>query len=362
MPKIKRVLITPLNWGLGHATRCIPIIRVLKKHGAQVLIASDGAPLEFLKKEFPNLTFFELPSYRIDYPADGSMVFKMIFSSPRIFSAINKEHDAIEKIIEQENIDAVISDNRYGCYSQKIYSVIITHQVNIQCPYYLKWFEPALFRLNKKYISKFTRLWIPDYGGEQNLSGELSHPSNIATAEYIGPLSRFGNISWDEKEFKYDVLAICSGPEPQRTLFEEKIKSELHPSELNAAIVKGVIQDDSNRIKKNNLTIIPWLGSEEMEKIILQSKIVISRPGYSTIMDMVHLGKKAIFIPTPGQTEQEYLSKNYREKNLFYSESQSEFNLQRSLRQSEKFTGIKMEQNDALIDAAIQKLMHHISK
>ena len=182
----KKVLVAPLNWGLGHATRCIPIINEFLKQGAQVCIASDGRSLELLKNEFPALSCFPLSGYDIRYPEKGSMVLAMLSSAPKILSAIKKEHLELERIVADHKIDFVFSDNRYGCYSSIVPSVFMTHQLNIMAPLKLKWLEFFIFKMNKKFISKFNACWVPDFDGAQNLSGKLSHPARIKNTKFIG--------------------------------------------------------------------------------------------------------------------------------------------------------------------------------
>jgi uncharacterized protein (TIGR00661 family) len=356
--KSKRVLVAPLNWGLGHATRCIPVILEFLKQGAEVFIASDGRSLELLKKEFPKLIFFELKGYDIKYPENGSMVLQMILQAAKISKAIKAEHDELEKIVQRNNIDVVFSDNRYGCWNDKAHSVFMAHQLNIQSPQGLKWIEPLIFLKNKKYISRFNECWIPDFEGEENLSGKLSHPPKLNSIKFIGPLSRF---SFSEKrnasEAAYDLMVICSGPEPQRTIFEEMLTKEVLKTNLKAVLVKGITETEKQTEQKKNLKIISHADANEMQSLIESAALIISRPGYSSIMDLVTLGKKAIFIPTPGQTEQQYLAEYFLEKNYFYFSPQNKFNLQQAITVSEKYPGFKISPQPELLKEAIRSLL-----
>jgi uncharacterized protein (TIGR00661 family) len=356
--KNKRVLVAPLNWGLGHATRCIPVIIEFYKQGAEIFITSDGRSLELLKKEFPELVFFNLKGYDIKYPENGSMVLQMILSAAKISSAIKREHVELEKIVEDNNIDIVFSDNRYGCWSKKAYSVFMTHQINIQAPDNFKWAEPFILTKNKNFISKFNECWVPDFQGEENLSGKLSHSGKAENIKYIGPLSRFTfSENQNPSLEKYDLLVICSGPEPQRTIFEELMTKEVLKTNLKVLLVKGVTEIKRKIEQKDNLKIISHSDAKEMQKLFEVSSLIISRPGYSTIMDLVALGKKAIFIPTPGQTEQEYLAEYFMNKKCFYSHSQENFNLQQAISASENYTGLKILLQPELLKNAIQSLL-----
>ncbi|MEO5572411.1 MAG: glycosyltransferase [Bacteroidia bacterium] len=356
--KTKRVLIAPLNWGLGHATRCIPLIMEFYKQGAEIFIATDGRSLELLKNEFPKLVFFNLKGYDIKYPENGSMVLQMVLSASKISSAIKREHAELEKIVEDNGIDIVLSDNRYGCWSKKAYSVFMTHQLNIQAPAGLKWAESFILLKNKNFISKFNECWVPDFEGDENLSGNLSHPPKTENVKYIGPLTRF---TFSENETspaeKYDLLIVCSGPEPQRTLFEELMTKEVLKSKLKALLVKGVTEIKKKIEQKNNLKIISHSDAREMQKLFEASSLILSRPGYSSIMDLAALGKKAIFISTPGQTEQEYLAEYFMSKKYFYSVSQKDFNLKEAISVSENYTGLKIAPQPGLLKEAIQMLL-----
>lgn len=354
----KKVLVTPLNWGLGHATRCIPVILELYRQGAEIFIASDGRSLELLKNEFPELKYFELKGYDIKYPESGSMVLQMILQASKISSAIKREHTELEKIVEENNIDIVFSDNRYGCRSKKAYSVFMTHQLNIQAPPGFKWAEPLISIKNKKFISEFDECWVPDFDGKENLSGVLSHPHKFEKIKYIGPLSRFtfSENPTLSKE-KFDLMVICSGPEPQRTIFEDLLTKEVLKTKHKTLLVKGITETKRKTEQKKNLATISYADSKEMQTFIESSALIISRPGYSTIMDLVTLGKKAVFVPTPGQTEQEYLSKYLMEKKYFFSSEQNKFNLADALTQSGNYPGLKISSQPKLLKEAIAMLL-----
>lgn len=359
--KKKRVLIAPLNWGLGHATRCIPVIKEFLKQEAEISIASDGRSLDLLKHEFPQLTFFELKGYDILYPEKGSMVWKMALSVPKILSAIKKEHRTTKQLVKEHNIDIIFSDNRYGCYSNKAHSIFMTHQLNIQTPANLKWLSPFILRQNKKMISNFDECWVPDVAGDVNLSGALSHPAEINTVKFIGSLSRFNNttVSYSSDEI-IPLLIICSGPEPQRTVFEKIITAQIQQHKSKAVLVRGVTETTAYAEQINDLKIIHFADGEKMLQLIASASVIISRPGYSTIMDLASLRKKAIFIPTPGQTEQEYLAAHFMERKIFYSVSQKEFNLEKALSCIQDYSGVSLDHDPALLSKSISALLSKV--
>lgn len=299
----KRILVAPLNWGLGHATRCIPIIQRLEKKGFEPVIASDGEALLLLKKEFQHLKSFELPSYNITYTTKGSLLkWKLFLHSPSIHKNIKKEKKVTKKLVEQENLSGIISDSRFGVRYEHLPNVFITHQLNV-----LSGKTTFLSsRLHQNYISKFDECWVPDAPGKPNLSGflgHLKHPSD--SIKYMGILSRF-----EKKEMspEYDYMVLLSGPEPQRTLLENKLLEEFQDTDKRVLFVRGVLTETAFQNTNPNIELHNYLYGEALENAINKSKLIISRSGYTTLMDLAKLEKKAFFIPTPGQFEQEYLA------------------------------------------------------
>lgn len=323
----KKVLICPLNWGLGHATRCVPIIRGLLESGDNVIIAADKAPLAFLKKEFPNLEFIELPGFEPLYSKGNSQVFQLLKSIPNALINFNREHKALEKIVDDYKIDLVISDNRFGCWSKKVHSIYITHQLHIQAPKPFRWTQGILNKLHNIYIKKYDELWIPDIENTPSLSGILSHPADVKIkTKYIGFLSRFSEIKDEEKSIDY--LVILSGPEPQRTILEDIIIKQANDTDETIVILRAKPNEENlpDNIP-NNVTIFNHVDDDKFTKLVSKSDKIICRGGYSSLMDLITLNRNAYLIPTPGQTEQEYLAKHLTEKGLFNYCNQKDFKL-----------------------------------
>jgi uncharacterized protein (TIGR00661 family) len=333
-----RVLVAPLDWGLGHATRCIPIVRELQAQGCDVFLAGSGDSILLLSKEFPQLKCFNLPGYEPRYPINGKLMpWRMAVQIPKFFKTISAEHKETERLVCEQRIDFVISDNRYGCWSDTAPSVFITHQSNILMPKRFGWMSAAVRKINEGYMRKFSECWIPDYPRERSLAGKLAEFGSVKQSlkiKHVGPLSRFE--SSESQPEQYDVLAIFSGPEPQRSLLEDIVYPQLKNSGLNYFVVRGKITDKS---VNDDSRVVNYLNSTELQKQICLSKVIIARSGYSTIMDMAALGKKVIFIPTPGQTEQEYLVASLNEKNIAYSVSQDEFRLMEALEEVKSTKG-----------------------
>ncbi|MEZ4720960.1 MAG: glycosyltransferase [Flavobacteriales bacterium] len=299
----KKVLIAPLHWGLGHATRCIPIIRDQLAQGMEVLIAAEAGPKALLEEHFPEIRFVLIPFMEITYPADGNMSRHFFWRGPRLLLSIWREHQFLQKLIKAEHIEVVISDSRFGLWSKKAHSIFVTHQVEIKSPH----FQGLINVLNRWVMSHYDEVWIPDYHDFPGLAGELSHPTNIPNhAKYIGPLSRF-NHAIEKREIKWKAVALISGPEPQRSLFEAEIARRFIESEEPALILRGKPNEPETR-DIGNLRIVHHLNDQTLLEELSQAEFVIARSGYSTIMDLHTLKIPVEYHPTPGQTEQEYLA------------------------------------------------------
>lgn len=343
MSKPKKILIAPLGWGLGHATRCIPIIRELQKQGANILLASDGRALLLLKQEFPQLPSFELPSYDVTY-SSKNMVWNIGMQFPKILQAIWLEHRTVRQLANREDIDGIISDNRFGCFMGDRKCVFITHQVNIQLPFFL--LNKIANYFNHLIINKFQACWIPDTEAEPNLAGLLSHNPPyflMKKTRYIGALSRMEK-SDSIIEQRYDAIAVLSGPEPQRTELEQAIIAQAAQiPEIHFLIVQGKPEAQQNvaSFQSKNIEMIASMTGKELNQAIYSSGIFIGRSGYSTVMDLAKLGKQAILIPTPGQTEQEYLAKKLQTENQIFTQQQQELNLREGLAAASNHTGFR---------------------
>ena len=310
-----KILICPLNWGLGHAVRCVPLIRRLINEGNDIVIASDGYPLALLQQEFPSLSTVEIPSYHIRYSSGKSQTFAMLRNMPRIVGGVVREHRWLKQYLKTSDIDMVISDNRFGLWSKQAKSVYITHQLMIKMPRGLKWLEPIAWRFHRMFISRYSACWIPDTSGDDNLSGDLAHKYPLPkNAKFIGILSRFQGLENIAPNPDFTTICVLSGVEPQRSIFEEDLIERFRDSPAPTLIVRGQPQAEKQTSQIDSVTLISHLSTEEMAAYFRGAAKIISRSGYSTIMDLVMLNclSKAELIPTPGQTEQEYLSEYHK--------------------------------------------------
>jgi uncharacterized protein (TIGR00661 family) len=361
-PAVK-ILVAPLDWGLGHATRCIPIIRHLTSLGCQVILAGDGRIKHILTTEFPLLKFLDLPGYHIRYSGGKwKMPLKIASQIPGILQSIKVEHDWLEKAAQEYGIDGIISDNRYGLYHNSVPTVFITHQLRIQTPIG-SFITDLLQELNYSYINKFSFCWVPDHLGADNLGGKLSHPRELPKipVSFIGPLSRMKAIesSTDEK-----ILMILSGPEPQRTQLENLFVEETRKSRLKFILVRGLPGQEEEKNKfPSSMEVHNHLTATELEEKIAKASFVISRCGYSTVMDMAIMNKKTILVPTPGQTEQEYLAGHLMENNYALCIRQEKFRLKQAIDLAENFNYRRMpSSHDDHADQAIKIFIAAIIK
>lgn len=354
----KKVLIAPLDWGLGHASRCIPLIQHLQKRGCKVLIASNGPQLSLLKKEFPNLEYIPLKGYNITYSRYKRWLgLKILWQIPKILLSVRHEHNWLDKIINQYEVELVLSDNRYGLYSKKVPCIIITHQLLIKAPF--MWMEKIMQQINYRYLLKYNECWIPDFEGGNNIAGVLSHPSRLpdTNIKYIGPLSRFRHAAGAEIKYKY--LFMLSGPEPQRSILEEKVLNIAQRLPGTVLIVRGLPGKENEIIPPATVLIKNHLTTAEMEWAFLASELIISRSGYTTVMELLSLGKKSILIPTPGQTEQEYLAQHLMKQGWCYSCKQDD-DLFHHIQQAKKFNYTLPELETSNYEKIIDELLERL--
>ncbi|MCB9300121.1 MAG: glycosyltransferase [Lewinellaceae bacterium] len=349
-----RILVAPLDWGLGHATRCVPVIRELQRQGAEPVLATAGRAAAYLQAEFPGLELIEFPAYDIRYPT-GSMYWNIGIQSRKLLRAVKQEHRQLQSIIRRLGIKAVISDNRFGCFSQQAPCVFVTHQINIPLP--LGPAQWAANHANHFFIRKFRACWIPDHKPE-GLSGALSRPFPGLRYHYLGILSRFSPL---QLPWKYDVLALLSGPEPQRSRLEHALTTQLQAMDLQVLLVQGKTESYQEFDAAPNIRVVSFLGTAGLHGALASSEFVICRSGYSTLMDLFAMGKKALLIPTPGQPEQEYLAKNLQVQGVFPFQTHSTIDLAKGLSAAEEYTGFpKSGRTGEGLEAAIGALLQWV--
>ena len=348
--KKNKILICPLNWGLGHGTRDIPIIHWLLARDFHVIIGASGRTLELLKGEFKDLTFIEFPDYNIRYSKFLPAGLSILLQLPKIIIGIIKEQFSLKRIIKEYNIAGIISDNRYGLYSKELPSILITHQVLIKPPLLFSFLEIWIWVISAFWAQKFTHTWIPDFSEKNNLSGDLSHKYPLPeNGVFIGPLAAvnsFGELN------RCDILILLSGPEPARTQLEKIVLGQLNlVPDLKIVVLLGKPENTSLQIgSSDNHRIFNHLSRKEISSYMNGAELIISRPGYTTVMEVAKLKKKAIWIPTPGQTEQEYLAKHFSAIGIYQSYRQNSFNLAEAWNNKENLNIFKFEDEKTLFE------------
>ena len=336
-----KIIYALCSWGLGHATRSLPVIRKLIQEKNDLTIISNGRSLELLKKELgENIKYYDIPDYPMLVSKNSrQFMAKSVVYWPSFIAKMESGLQALKKILDKDKTDCIISDARYDMYNRNIPSYFISHQIRIMNPLRIKMFEKGSETFNLFFFKRFREVIVPDYK-DNNLSGELSHNLNKIDEKklhYVGVLSDF-----KKKETKKDIdyLISISGPEPQRTMLEEKLISQVESLDGNIIVTLGKTESNK-KINKKNIETYSFLSKEKREDFLNRSKLVISRSGYSTILDLAVVGTKALMIPTPGQIEQEYLGKYHNKKKTFYSINQSKINLEKDVEIAKKTTGIK---------------------
>jgi uncharacterized protein (TIGR00661 family) len=338
LPAIQqRILVAPLHWGLGHATRCIPIIQYLIDQKHEVILASDGDAKTLLQLEFPQLLCLELPAYQISYRTNF-MVINVATQLPRLCRVVKQEQVVIDQIIEKHGIMAIISDNRFGCWSTKVPSFFITHQLQILSNNPIAQYIGN--KLMARAMQRFTEIWVPDFSDpNQSLSGKLAH-SVVPTknTRFLGPLSR---MEPENSKQIFDFLIILSGPEPQRTKLETILLAQAKHLPYRFALVQGKPQAKTQVTFFGDIAVISHLTGSDLNHHINASGAIICRSGYSSIMDLAVLGKKALLIPTPGQTEQEYLAEYFESKGIFAYQKQGKVDLKAGIASLQNVSGMQ---------------------
>ena len=333
-----KILVAPLNWGLGHASRCVPLVRRFIKEGHEVILGGNGDSLTLLRRHFPKLRYVYLAPLNLRYSAGKRQVWAMLKALPQLLRWAVQDHTLLKAVLNEEPIDRVVSDNRFGLYvsdskAGQTQCVYMTHQLHVMLPKGWQWAEPMVERLHAWVYGHYHQVWVPDYEeAGRSLAGELSHPGtlkkkNESKIQYIGPLSRFSPVpASPQSSASYDVVAVLSGLEPHRTMLEKEIIGRYQGADERVLVIQGLPGRPNTRFKRGNITMVPYMGDEELAKALRGARHIIARSGYSTIMDMEALGllkqnaqkeksqisnlKSQIeLIPTPGQPEQEYLAR-----------------------------------------------------
>ncbi len=334
-----RILYGLCTWGLGHMTRSLPIMRRLVEDGHELIIYTSHRPLIALKKEFGNrCKYVESMMYPSPYTKNGTFGLRVSLMMPSIINAIIKEHKDVLRISQDLDVDVFISDSKYGVYDRDKPSFLIFHQLRYIPPNFLKIIRNKTERFNYFFRNSFKKFIVPDFPENDGITGDLAHnlmyisPNQI---EYIGILSDYEKMNVEQD---IDYLISLSGREPNRTMLEDKIISQLGSIKGKTVLVRGT-PETVKKLDIPGVEVYDYAGKGLRDQLMNRSKFVIARSGYSTIMDMAELNKKGLLIPTPGQTEQEYLGEYLSKKNYFYSVSEEQISLERDIQMAKSYKG-----------------------
>lgn len=351
----KTILICPLNWGIGHASRCVPIIRLLRSMKVRVIVAADGKPLSFLAQQFPDLDFEIFSSHTPAYSKRNHQTTKLLQQLPSFIENYQNDQKKIPELVKRTGANAVISDNRFGAFSRQVPSVYITHQLQIPLSGNLSVFSPLASRIHRQIISHYNQCWIPDFPDHNSLAGKLSTPfASFKSFQFIGPLSRFEAPSQPPEKKKDRLLVLLSGPEPQRSILENIILNQLQRFPVETVMLRGLPDQINIPECPAHVQLLNHADDQTLFELLTSAQHIIARAGYSTIMDLYAIGRSATLIPTPGQAEQEYLANFLSHKGLFSKALQKSLELKTIIRNPELSLPSAIKSNQLLLETVTQ--------
>jgi UDP:flavonoid glycosyltransferase YjiC (YdhE family) len=340
IPKPKNILVAPLDWGAGHTTRCIPIIAHLLQLGHNPILAGNAAQQRLVNRYFDRpINSIYLEGYNVTYSAWNRFAQAGILSQlPRLLNSIKQENEWLQQQALLLQLDGIISDNRYGLYHPAIPCVIMTHQLRIMTGLG-SIADNLVQQLHYRYLNRFNTTWIADNATDPTLAGDLAHPAQMPdNFRFIGPLSRLADIPENTiRQQEPAILILLSGPEPQRTTLSRILWEQALQMNERIVFVEGT---EAALVPENippHITHYRRLDNKQLITALQQAAMVVCRSGYSTIMDLTAINKKAILIPTPGQTEQQYLGKQLHKKGILYCTQQTGFDLKKALHAAASF-------------------------
>jgi hypothetical protein len=356
------ILICPLEWGLGHAARMIPIARKLQERNHNVIIGCGKEHQSLFRNELTDLIYIDFPGFKTGYSSFMPQYIFLLLKTPLLFYNILVEHIKVKRIIKDHKIDIIISDNRFGLWNSKTRCVYVTHQLRIPLPDKLKHFEWIGILFHRFFVTKYSLCFVPDLPGDLNLSGRLTHGMKLPeNTRFIGILSRFSgalNSGENKSGFPHNTV-ILSGPEPQRGILRQKLIDVLNKRELPTVILEGKPGSPAEPSKSGNIISFNHLASDEMQDMIIGSTSIVTRSGYTSVMELISLNCSALLIPTPGQTEQEYLARYLSAKGWFSEVSQSMLNTDITLPTGEALWTSKIaDESRELLEKALDELLY----
>jgi UDP-N-acetylglucosamine transferase subunit ALG13 len=338
---MKRILVSPLSWGLGHATRDLPIIRDFLARGHHVTVAAEGRAAALLAQEVPQCDFVEFQDYPPPFSATRFFVPKFLATAPRMLRAVAREKHGLREILRSHPADLILSDNRLNVRAPGIPSFIISHQLRFMTPPGLGWGEGVTESFNYLYMRHFDKVIVPDLADPaRNLAGRLAHEMRWLKPEKIFYAGVLASVARMDVPRDVDLFISISGPEVQRVELERIILGQVGDLDLPRIVITlGKPEVKDVRQLSDRITVYGFLDRAGQQEMMNRAQLVLCRSGYTTVMELAELGKKALLIPTPGQTEQEYLARYYVQRGFFHAVSQYDLDLVRDLSKARQTTG-----------------------
>ena len=382
-----KILVAPLDWGLGHATRCVPIVKEFLRQGAEVELAVVKSNAGFFREVFPELRQRVAPGYNVVYPKYGfNMALWLLKNSAHLNAVMRYEKRYAEEMVERHGYDVLFSDNRFAFFSKKAYSVYMTHQRRIAFPPAVAALESVGVRWHRSRMRNFDEVWVPDVESAPGYAGALSHLPPLRGAEkapkikFVGPLSRFDEVagslktsSLDAGELpagslkldslnagKYRVVAVISGVEPARTQFENCLRDILRNVPGNHLVILGKPQAPRRSWTEGNIEFVTHLPTGDFASAVRNADWVISRGGYSTVMDMAYLGAKCVFVPTPGQYEQVVLARDLATAGYAISIPANRLSVESLLDAFNKNVALPRPESSGVLENAVKELFSRV--
>lgn len=367
-----KILVAPLDWGLGHATRCVPIVKEFLRQGAEVELAVVKANAGLFREVFPELRQRVAPGYNVVYPKYGfNMALWLLKNSAHLNAVMRFEKRYAEEMVERHGYDVLFSDNRFAFFSKKAYSVYMTHQRRIAFPPAVAALEGVGVRWHRARMRNFDEVWVPDVETAPGYAGALSHLPSLRGAEntpkvkFVGPLSRFdevaGSLKLDGlKAGKYRVVAVISGVEPARTQFENRLRDILRDVPGNHLMILGKPQAPRRHWTEGNIEFVTHLPTGDFANAVRNADWVISRGGYSTVMDMAYLGAKCVFVPTPGQYEQVVLARDLATAGYAVSIPANRLSVKTLLDAFNKNVALPRPESSGVLENAVKELFSRV--
>lgn len=340
----RRILYGVYHWGLGHATRSLGLIRALIERGdAVTIVVAPGPGMRLLQSELGDACEFypfrDTPAPFSRYPA--IFYLRMTAAMPWVLAGYRREHRLADKLVAERHFDCVVSDSRLGLWSQAVPSYCIFHSIHQRVPFFSHFTERFVERGQRDLLKGFTKVLIPDVEENGGLSGWLGHDPVFDWGEgrlvYIGPLSSVPRM---DVEQDIDVFFSVSGIEPQRGLLEQLVLQALPKLSGKIVVTLGRPKDGGECREVAGATVYGYLDRKHQAEMLNRAKLVMTRSGYTTLMELAGIGRRALFVATPGQSEQEYLAEFHRERGHVWSVEQKHLDIPRDLERARAATGI----------------------